>query len=152
MSARRVLKKTRRKRYDACDELVEEGGFAFLRKSPAVAVCPRHTAKSRRLSSSQASYLSSRRIRRDSLTLLLVLSPQSPLRRAFAGTPIRKTATPHPSPHKPAKRLRGESEEQQNERTTSFIKKLVASPQTEAQRSGFGLDKEEQGSGRMTFL
>ena len=27
MSARRVLKKTRRKRYDACDELVEEGGF-----------------------------------------------------------------------------------------------------------------------------
>ena len=32
------------------------------------------------------------------------------------------------------------------------LKKLVASPQTEAQRSGFGLDKEEQGSGRMTFL
>ena len=31
------------------------------------------------------------------------------------------------------------------------LKKLVASPQTEAQRSGFGLDKEEQGSGRMTF-
>ena len=27
MSARRVFKKTRRKRYDACDELVEEGGF-----------------------------------------------------------------------------------------------------------------------------
>ena len=44
-----TFKKSRSKRYKACSDVVEEGGFAFLRKSPAVAVCPRHTAKRRRL-------------------------------------------------------------------------------------------------------
>ena len=37
-------------------------------------------------------------------------------------------------------------------RTSRCIQKLTASSPNEAQRSGFGLDQEEQGSGRMTFL
>ena len=44
-----IFIKNRRKRYDVCGDVVEEGGFAFLRKSPAVATCHRHVAKSRRL-------------------------------------------------------------------------------------------------------
>ena len=34
---------------ETCSDVVAEDGFAFLRKSPAAAACPRHTAKSRRL-------------------------------------------------------------------------------------------------------
>ena len=49
----RTGKKSGRKRYAACDHVVEESGFAFLRKSPAVAARRRRPAKSRRLIHSQ---------------------------------------------------------------------------------------------------